>query len=80
MQSKITPFLIFEGKAEEAMNFYVALFNDSRVVSIERYGKNQGGAEGSVMRATFSLEGAEFICIDSPVSMASRSRRRSRCS
>jgi predicted 3-demethylubiquinone-9 3-methyltransferase (glyoxalase superfamily) len=64
---KITPFLMFEGKAEEAMNFYISLFPDSEIKSITRYGENQGGTEGSVLHAVFSLNGQQFMCIDSSV-------------
>lgn len=67
MQSNITPFLMFAGKAEEALNFYVSLFRNSSVTDIQRYGAAQTGAEGSVLRATFTLSGQEFMCIDSPV-------------
>ncbi len=66
MQS-ITTFLMFDGKAEEAMNFYVALFRDSTIIHITRYGPNEAGAEGTVMHALFSLNGQEFMCIDSNV-------------
>ncbi|MBP0723918.1 VOC family protein [Bacillus sp. RG28] len=65
--SKVTPFLMFQGNAEEAMNFYTSLIEDSEITSITRYGANGLGEEGSVMRATFSLKGQEFICIDSNV-------------
>ncbi|MBS4191987.1 VOC family protein [Bacillus sp. FJAT-49705] len=64
---KITPFLMFQGNAEEAMNYYTALIEDSSITSIIRYGPNQGGQEGSVMKATFSLKGQEFMCIDSNI-------------
>lgn len=65
---KISPFLMFQdGKAEEAMNFYISLFEDSEVVKIVRYGVNEAGKEGTVMHATFSLKGQEFMCIDSIV-------------
>ena len=67
MGPTVTTFLMFEGKAEEAMTFYVSLIKDSRIVSIERYGAGGPGAEGAVMRAKFSLNGREFLCIDSPV-------------
>lgn len=63
---KITTFLMFEGRAEEAMNFYVSLF-DGAVVSIKRYGPDGAGAEGSVEHATFTLAGQEYMCIDSSV-------------
>jgi len=62
---KFTTFLMFEGKAEEAMNFYTSLFEDSKILSITRYGPNEAGTEGTVMLATFSLGGQEFMCIDS---------------
>lgn len=62
---KITPFLMFDGHAEAALNFYVALFPDSKIVRLTRYGPNEAGAEGSVMHALFSLNGQEFMCIDS---------------
>lgn len=64
---KITTFLMFEGKAEEAMNFYTSLFGESKILSITRYGSDGAGAEGTVMHATFSLGSQEFMCIDSNV-------------
>ncbi|MEH7012309.1 VOC family protein [Neobacillus niacini] len=68
--TKVTPFLMFEGNAEEAMNYYISLLEDSEITSITRYGPNQPGDEGSVMHATFSLKGQEFMCIDSNVKHA----------
>ena len=66
--SKVTPFLMFQdGKAEEAMNYYTSLIEDSEIKSIVRYGANETGEEGTVMQATFSLKGQEFMCIDSNV-------------
>ncbi|MDQ0246155.1 putative 3-demethylubiquinone-9 3-methyltransferase (glyoxalase superfamily) [Bacillus fengqiuensis] len=65
--SKITPFLMFQGNAEEAMNYYTSLIEDSEIINIIRYGANGPGEEGSVMQATFSLKGQEFMCIDSNV-------------
>ena len=63
---KITPFLMFQGgKAEEAMNYYTSLIEGSEITSISRYGANENGDEGTVMHATFSLKGQEFMCIDS---------------
>lgn len=61
---KITTFLMFSGTAEEAMNYYISIFDDSKIMNIIRYGENQGGKEGSVLHATFSLKGQEFMCID----------------
>jgi predicted 3-demethylubiquinone-9 3-methyltransferase (glyoxalase superfamily) len=67
MTQKIKTFLMFEGRCEQAMNFYVALFGDAAVTSIRRYGAEGPGAEGSVMQATFTLAGQTYMCIDSPV-------------
>ncbi|MDN4592997.1 VOC family protein [Polycladomyces subterraneus] len=64
---KITTFLMFDGKAEEAMNFYTSLFDQAEIISITRYGANEDGEEGTVKHATFSLCGQEFMCIDSSV-------------
>lgn len=64
---KVTPFLMFEGNAEEAMNYYTSIIEDSEIKSITRYGANGPGEEGSVMQASFSLKGQEFMCIDSNV-------------
>lgn len=65
--NKITTFLMFDGKAEEAMNFYISLFADSGIKSISRYGENEGGPAGAVRHAVFALNGQEFICIDGVV-------------
>jgi predicted 3-demethylubiquinone-9 3-methyltransferase (glyoxalase superfamily) len=65
--SKVTPFLMFQGNAEEAMNYYTSLIKESEITSITRYGANESGEEGSVIQATFSLKGQEFMCIDSNV-------------
>lgn len=64
---KVTPFLMFEGNAEEAMRFYAGLIEDSKIVSITRYGSGEVGQEGSVKQAVFSLKGREFMCIDSHI-------------
>lgn len=63
---KIHTFLMFEGQAEEAMNFYIALFPNSKIESITRYGEGEAGIPGSVQHATFSLDGHKYMCIDSP--------------
>ena len=65
METKIRPFLMFEGRAEEALNFYVSLIPNSKVISIDRYGAGQPGPEGSVMKAVFSVAGQEVMCTDS---------------
>ena len=61
---KITPFLWFDGKAEEAVNFYVSIFKNSRVGAITRYGDAGPGPKGTVMIATFQLEGQDFIALN----------------
>lgn len=68
---KVIPFLMFQdGKAEEAMNLYTSLIEDSEITSIARYGPNESGQEGTVFQATFTLKGQEFMCIDSHVKHA----------
>src|SRR5215207_7712501 len=66
---KLTTCLMFvgdqHGKAEEAMNLYVSLFENSRILEIERYGADEEEREGTVKVATFSLAGQEFMAMDS---------------
>jgi predicted 3-demethylubiquinone-9 3-methyltransferase (glyoxalase superfamily) len=66
-QQKFIPFLMFEGRAEEAMNYYTSLFDRSEITSIQRYGAGEAGPEGSVIQAAFTLNGQTFMCIDSYV-------------
>jgi predicted 3-demethylubiquinone-9 3-methyltransferase (glyoxalase superfamily) len=61
---KITPFLWFDDQAEEAMNFYVSLFKNSKVISTTRYGDEGPGPKGAVMTATFQLDGQELIALN----------------
>lgn len=61
---KITPFLWFDGKAEEAANFYVSIFKNSKIGTINRYGDNGPGPKGTVMIATFQIDGQEFIALN----------------
>jgi predicted 3-demethylubiquinone-9 3-methyltransferase (glyoxalase superfamily) len=61
---KITPFLWFDGKAEEAMKFYVSIFKNSKVGSVTRYGEKGPGPKGTVMSATFQLDGQEFFALN----------------
>ena len=58
---KITPFLWFDGQVEEAANFYVGIFPNSRIVTMARYGEAGPGPKGSVMTVVFELDGKEFI-------------------
>ncbi len=67
---KIVSFLMFDGKAEEAMRFYTSLFKRSKILDVTYYGANEEGAEGTVKHATFTLNGQEFMCIDSSESHA----------
>lgn len=62
----LTPFLMFTGRAEEAMQFYLSVFPEADIVEVEHVGPDQEGIEGTVKRATFRLAGQSFICIDSP--------------
>jgi predicted 3-demethylubiquinone-9 3-methyltransferase (glyoxalase superfamily) len=67
MARRITTHLMFEGAAEEAMNFYVSLFPDSSVEHVVKYGPGEPGAEGSIKIGAFTLADRDFLCIDSPV-------------
>jgi predicted 3-demethylubiquinone-9 3-methyltransferase (glyoxalase superfamily) len=61
---KITTCLWFNGQAEEAMNFYVSVFKNSKVLSINRYGKNSPMPEGTVLTANFELDGRKFTALN----------------
>jgi predicted 3-demethylubiquinone-9 3-methyltransferase (glyoxalase superfamily) len=66
---KITPFLWFDKQAEEAMNFYVSILKNSKIVSVKRYpdGPLEGpmkGMEGKVLTGVFELEGQRFMALD----------------
>ena len=61
---KITPFLWFDHQAEEAMEFYVSIFPNSKVLSVNRYGPNAPMPEGTVMTAIFELNGLRFIALN----------------
>lgn len=65
--AEITTFLMFEGAAEAAIDFYVSLFPDSAITAIARYGEGEEGAAGTVRLARVALGGRPFMCIDSPV-------------
>lgn len=65
MSDQVLPFLMFSGRAEEAVRFYVALFPDAKLIELARYGKSAHGAEGTVSRAKFSIGGQTFLCTDS---------------
>jgi predicted 3-demethylubiquinone-9 3-methyltransferase (glyoxalase superfamily) len=61
---KITPFLWFDSQAEEAANFYVSVFKNSKIVKIARYGKAGPGPKGSVMTVAFELDGQQFVALN----------------
>jgi predicted 3-demethylubiquinone-9 3-methyltransferase (glyoxalase superfamily) len=61
---KITPFLWFDNNAEEAANFYVSIFKNSKVGSISRYGDAGPGKKGSVMTVEFELDGQRFVALN----------------
>jgi len=61
---KITTFLWYNDKAEEAAKFYMSLFKNSKIKEIRRYGDAGPGPKGSVMIVTFQLEGQEFIALN----------------
>ena len=61
---KITPFLWFDGNAEEAVNFYLSIFKNSKIISVARYGEAGPGPTGSVMTASFQLDGQEFVALN----------------
>jgi predicted 3-demethylubiquinone-9 3-methyltransferase (glyoxalase superfamily) len=66
MEGKIVNHLLFKGRAEEAMNLYISLFEDSKILHIEHYGELDGNEiPGSVKLAVFALNGQTFMCEDS---------------
>ena len=63
---QVVPMLMFEGRAEEAMRFYIELFG-GEVLDVSRYGPERPGVEGSIVKATFRIRDLDLMCIDSPV-------------
>ncbi len=61
---KITPFLWFDDQAEEAMNFYVSVFKNSKTGAVSRYGEGGPGPKGAVMTASFQLDGQDFMALN----------------
>jgi predicted 3-demethylubiquinone-9 3-methyltransferase (glyoxalase superfamily) len=64
LRQKITTFLWFDDNAEEAMDFYVSLFRDSRVVGVSRFEASPPGPGGTVVIGTFQLAGQEFMALN----------------
>jgi predicted 3-demethylubiquinone-9 3-methyltransferase (glyoxalase superfamily) len=69
-KTKVHPFLMFEGKAEKAMSFYVSLFPSSAIADVVRYGSGEAGPEVSIKKATFTVAGQTVLCTDSFVKHA----------
>jgi predicted 3-demethylubiquinone-9 3-methyltransferase (glyoxalase superfamily) len=65
MSLGVHPFLMFEGKAEEAMNFYTSLFPGSKIEDVVRYGPGNPGPVGTIMKASFIVGGQKILCTDS---------------
>jgi predicted 3-demethylubiquinone-9 3-methyltransferase (glyoxalase superfamily) len=63
-KQKITTYLWFDNNAEEAMNFYVSIFKNSKILEVVRYGDAGPGPKGTVMAGTFQLEGQEFMALN----------------
>lgn len=61
---KVTPFLWFDGQAEDAVNLYCSVFPDSKVLSVVRYGDAGPGPKGAVMTAAFQLAGEDFVALN----------------
>ncbi len=67
LTGQIATFLTFQKEdAEEAMNFYMSLFDNSKIVDLKRWGEGAPGKAGTIMHATFTLNGKLFMCSDSP--------------
>jgi len=64
MMPKITPFLWFDGQAEEAAHFYASIFENSKIEGVTRYGDVGPGPKGTVMTVAFQLDGQEFVALN----------------
>ena len=67
MATSVTPHLMFEGNAEQALQFYLSVFKDSRIVAMDKYGPGEPGKEGTIKFAVFQLGKQRINCTDSPV-------------
>ena len=67
MPAAVTPFLMFQGQAQEAMELYTRVIPDSQILDVEKYGPDGPGPEGTVMLASISLRGQTVLCSDSPI-------------
>jgi predicted 3-demethylubiquinone-9 3-methyltransferase (glyoxalase superfamily) len=66
MPEQVTPFLMFTGDAERAIELYTSLFDDAQLLTLTRFGPDGTGVAGTVEQATFSIAGQVFRCFDSP--------------
>ena len=64
MPGKVTTYLTFQEKGEEAVKFYVSLFKSSRIHGVQRWGKGGPVPEGALMNASFELDGQHFMAMD----------------
>jgi len=64
IEQRITPMLWFDNQAEEAANYYVSIFKNSKVTNVSRYGDTGPGPKGSVMVAEFELDGQQFTALN----------------
>ena len=64
----VTPFLMFEGQAQQAMDLYTRVLPDSEILDVERYGADGPGPENTIIRATMSLRGQTVVVSDSYIS------------
>jgi predicted 3-demethylubiquinone-9 3-methyltransferase (glyoxalase superfamily) len=64
IEQRITPMLWFDNQAEEAANYYVSIFKNSKVTNVSRYGDTGPGPKGSVMVAEFELDGQKFTALN----------------
>ena len=62
--NKITPFLWYDNQAEEAMNFYVSIFKNSKILGVTRYGEGAPFPAGTLMSANFELDGQPFMALN----------------
>ncbi len=67
MAISATPFLMFTGNAQAAMDLYTSLFLNSQIIHVDRYSSGEPGSTGSIKVATFTVCGREFKCSDSPI-------------
>ena len=61
---KIGPCLWFDDQAEEAANFYVSIFKNSKILGVSHYGEAGPGPAGTVLTVTFELDGQEFTALN----------------